>query len=91
MNRYNRALCTDHQRSRSISGTTKGLQDLMRQRHSTEVAQETPQLITVKDWINADFETWAAVLKKKEDDSYRSKVSEEGSKDMSSKRSKNQG
>ena len=69
MNRYKKALCNDHQRSNSISGTTKDLQDLVRNRHKDELLKEIPELKTVKDWINADFETWDKVIKKEDDES----------------------
>jgi hypothetical protein len=88
MNRFHKALCTDHQRSTSISGTTKGLQDLMRERHKDELIQEIPVLRTVKDWIAADFETWDKVLKNKDEGSYRITVSGEEGKNSSLKRSK---
>ena len=87
MNRYHKALCRDHQRSTSIGGTTKELQDLVRERHKDELIQETPVLKTVKDWIHADFETWDKVLNKK-DGSYSIKVSGEELKNSSSKRGK---
>jgi len=89
MNRYHKALCSDHQRSNSISGTTKDLQDLMRDRHKDELIKEIPNLKTVKDWINADFETWNKVLKKEDDESYSINVSEEYTKNSYSKRIKN--
>jgi len=88
MNRYHKALCTDHQRSTSIGGTTKGLQDLVRERHKDELVIEIPVLITVKDWINADFETWEKVLNNKDEGSYRITVAGEEGKNSSSKRSK---
>lgn len=66
MNRYHKALCQNHQRSSSIRGTTKELQDLVRERHADELVHETPVLRTVKDWIAADFETWDRVLKNKD-------------------------
>jgi hypothetical protein len=89
MNRYNKALCRDHQRSNGVRGTTKDLQDLVRNRHKDELVKETPDLKTIKDWINADFETWDKVLNKKDDGSYRIKVSGEELKKSSSKRIKN--
>lgn len=89
MNRYKKALCSDHQRSNSISGTTRDLQDLVRDRHKDELIKEIPHLKTIKDWINADFETWDKVLKKQDVESYIIKVSEEESKNSSSKRIKN--
>jgi hypothetical protein len=89
MNRYHKALCGDHQRSTSIRGTTKDLQDLVRERHQDELIQETPVLKTIKDWINADFETWDKILNKKDDGSYSIKVSEGELKNRSSKRGKN--
>jgi len=89
MNRYHKALCPDHQRSSSIRGTTKDLQDLVRDRHKDELIKETPTLKTIKDWINADFETWDKVLNKKDTESYSITVSGEESKNSSSKRIKN--
>jgi hypothetical protein len=68
MNRYKKALCGDHQRCSSISGTTRELQELVRSRHADEGTAEMPQLKTVKDWINADFDTWDKVLKKKDEE-----------------------
>jgi len=88
MNRYHKALCRDHQRSNSIRGTTKDLQDLVRERHQDELIKETPELKTVKDWIHADFETWDKVLNKKDDGRYSIAVSGEELKNSSSKRSK---
>jgi len=88
MNRYHKALCRDHQRSTSIRGTTKDLQDLVRARHQDELVQEAPVLKTVKDWINADFETWDKVLNKKDNGSYSINVSGAELKNRSSKRSK---
>jgi len=88
MNRYHKALCTDHQRSSSIGGTTKGLQDLIRERHKDELIQETPVLKTVKDWINADFETWDKVLNNKDEGSYRITVTGEEMQNRDQKRVK---
>jgi len=88
MNRYHKALCTDHQRSIGIRGMTKGLQDLVRERHKDELVQEIPVLKTVKDWIAADFETWEKVLNKKDTESYRVTVSGEEGKNRDQKRSK---
>ena len=89
MNKYKKALCSDHQRSNRIKGTTKDLQDLVRNRHKDELIKETPRLKTVKDWINADFEIWDKVIKKEDDERYSIKVSEEDTKNRSSKRIKN--
>jgi len=88
MNRYKKALCSDHQRS-IRSETTKDLQDLVRNRHKDELIKEIPNLKTIKDWINADLETWDKVIKKKDDDGYSIKVSEEDTKNSYSKRIKN--
>jgi hypothetical protein len=46
-----------------MGGTTKDLQELVRERHKDELVKEIPVLKTVKDWIAADFETWEKVLK----------------------------
>ena len=89
MNRYKKALCSDHQRSNRIKGTTKDLQDLVRNRHNDELIKEIPRLKTVKDWINADFEIWDKVIKKEEDDRDSITGSEEDTKNRYSKRIKN--
>jgi hypothetical protein len=89
MNRYKKALCSDHQRSNSICRMIKDLQDLVRDRHKDELLKETPDLKTVKDWIYADFETWDKVLNKRDDGRYSIKVSKEVLKNSSSKRIKN--
>ena len=89
MNRYKRALCRTHQRSGSMSGTTKGLQDLVRDRHADELIQDVPVLKTIKDWIAADLDTWDKVLNKKEEEgSYIVTFSGEESKNRDSKRGK---
>jgi hypothetical protein len=88
MNRYHKALCRDHQGRASMCGTTKGLQDLVRERHQDELVQEIPVLKTVKDWINADFEAWEKVLNKKDDGSYSITVSGEALKNSALKRGK---
>ncbi len=88
MNRYHKALCTDHQRRSHVSGTTQELQDLVRERHKDELRQETPVLKTVKDWIAADFETWEKVLKNKNEGSYSVIVTGEEVKNRDQKRIK---
>jgi hypothetical protein len=88
MNRYNKALCTDHQRSTGISGTTRDLQDLVRDRHKDELIKETPVLKTVKDWIAADFETWDKVIKNKDEGRFSVTVSGEEGKNREQKRIK---
>jgi hypothetical protein len=88
MNRYKKALCRDHQRSNSISGTTKDLQDLVRNRHKDELIKEIPDLKTVKDWINADFAIWDNVIKKDDDEIYSINISGEELKHRYSKRIK---
>lgn len=88
MNRYKKALCTDHQRSKRIPGSTEDLQDLVRERHSDEVQKEIPELKTIKDWIAADLETWEKVLNKKGDETYIITTSEEDTKNRYAKRSK---
>jgi hypothetical protein len=88
MNRYHKALCSDHQRSNGTSGTTRDLQDLVRERHNDELIKETPELKTVKDWIHADFETWEKVLKNKDEGSYSVTVSGEELKNRDQKRNK---
>jgi hypothetical protein len=88
MNRYKKALCSTHQRSAGMSGTTKDLQDLVRARHNDELTRDIPQLKTVKDWIAADFETWDKVLKKEDDGSFTIKVSGDELKNRGLKRIK---
>jgi hypothetical protein len=80
MNRYKKALCSTHQRTSGMQGATKDLQDLVRSRHADELQTETPQLKTIKDWINADFDTWKKVLNKEGKDSFMVKGSGEEEK-----------
>jgi len=61
---------------------------LRRNRLKDELIKETPTLKTVKDWIEADFETWEKVLKNKDTGSYSIKVSGEEMKNRDQKRSK---
>jgi hypothetical protein len=68
MNRHRKALCSDHQRSAGLNGTTQRLQELMKERQGGEVIQDVPKLRSVKDWIAADFETWDKVLSKREEE-----------------------
>jgi hypothetical protein len=63
-NRYHRVLCSGCQ-SDSRSATKK-LQELVRERRDEEAGVEVPRLVTVKDWIAADFETWDKVIKQRE-------------------------
>ena len=78
MNRYHWALCRLHQRRTGTSGTTRDLQDLVRERHASELGTDVPVLRTVKDWIAADLETWEKVLKKEDaEETYIIKVSGE--------------
>jgi hypothetical protein len=88
MNRYHKTLCPDHQRSKSMGGTTKDLQELARERHKDELVKEIPVLKTVKDWIAADFETWDKVLKNTDEGGYRITVSGEEAKNRDQKRIK---
>jgi hypothetical protein len=89
MNKFGKALCKNHQRDKRISETTKDLRALVRNRHKDELKKEIPNLITIKDWIKADFETWDKAIKKDDDGSYIIKVSEEDMKNSYSKRIKN--
>ena len=89
MNKFRKALCTDHQREKRISGPTKTLQDLVRKRHKDEVQKEIPNLVTIKDWINADLETWDNAIKKEGDGPYILTISEEDSNHRYSRHIKN--
>jgi len=88
MNRYRKALCGDHQRCSSISGTTRELQELVRNRQSDEGTAEILQLKTVKDWINADFSTWDKVLKKKDEEGFMDTGAGDEAKNNYSKRNR---
>ena len=85
MNKFKKALCENHQRDKRISGATKNLQELTKNRHKDELKREIPKLVTIKDWINADFETWDKVNKKKCDDPYIIKTSDEDTKNSHSR------
>ena len=88
MNKFGKALCKSHQRDKRLSETTKDLRALVRNRHKDELKKEIPNLVTIKDWIKADFETWDKAIKKDDDGSYIIKVSEEEIKNSYSKRIK---
>ena len=85
MNKFRKALCKEHQRLHRISGPTKDLQDLVRRRHKSELTQEVPKLVSVKDWINADFDTWDKAIKQEGDGKYVVTISKEESRHRSSK------
>lgn len=91
MNKHKKPLCSTHQQNNNISKTTKNLQNLVKHRHKDDVTNESttqtttqpsPQLKTIKDWINADMNTWDKALNKnkKADEHYIIKVSEENIK-----------
>jgi hypothetical protein len=88
MNRYKKALCSDHQRRQRMSGPTKDLQELVRKRHQDELQSEVPQLKTIKDWIKADLGTWDKVIKNESDGHFVVTVSSEELKNKSLKRNK---
>jgi hypothetical protein len=88
MNRFKKALCRCHQRASGSVGTTRDLQDLVRERHADELQTETPQLKTIKDWIDADFDTWKKVLNNEGKDSFMVKGSGEEAKNRDQKRGK---
>jgi len=89
MNKCGKALCRDHQRDKRLSGTTKDLRALVRNRHKDELKKEIPNLKTIKDWIKADLETWDKAIKKEGDGQYIIKVSEEDVKHSYSTHIKN--
>jgi hypothetical protein len=71
-----------------MSGPTKDLQELVRNRHKDELQSEVPQLKTIKDWIHADLDTWDKVIKNEGDGRFVVTVSSEELKNKSSKRNK---
>ena len=89
MNKFRKALCEYHQRDKKISGATKDLRELTRNRHKDELKKEIPKLVTIKDWINADFETWDKVNKKECDGQYIIKTSDGDAKNSHSRYIKN--
>ena len=75
MNKYKKPLCKIHQKEEisvhtqnKLSYHTKSLQDLIKKRHNPQKSfeeidqRERPQ--SIKDWINADTDTWDKILKK---------------------------
>jgi hypothetical protein len=78
MNKYRKPLCDDHQQQQpslhtqqKMSPHTKTLQSIMKKRKIKEEIQGTPENQdaprSIKDWINADMNTWDHLLKKKRD------------------------
>jgi hypothetical protein len=68
INKFKRPLCNEHQ-NRSANPTTNKLQDLVKKRHENELQKEE-KLVSIKDWINADFDKWESQINNKEQDSY---------------------
>ena len=68
---FNKALCKEHQKEypnkteKKMNSHTKRIQDMLKRSHQSEIKKETVELKSIKDWINADFETWDKVLNKK--------------------------
>ena len=68
LNKYKRPLCDEHQ-NKSANPTTNKLQDLVKKRHENELQKEE-KFVSIKDWINADFDKWESQLNNKEQGSY---------------------
>ncbi|MFO7677625.1 MAG: hypothetical protein R6V50_04505 [Thermoplasmatota archaeon] len=65
MNRYKKPLCKLHQTCcMKLTGTTKDLQEFVKKRHTVQRQKESLELISIKDWINADIDTWEKAIKK---------------------------
>ncbi len=68
---FNKALCRDHQKEypnkteKKMNTHTKRIQDMLKRSHQSEIKKDTVELKSIKDWIDADFETWDKVLNKK--------------------------
>ena len=80
MNKFGKALCRNHQNDKKLSETTKNLKELIKKRHKDELKNKIPTLKTIKDWINADYDTWDKAIKKEGDSQYIIKFSEESTK-----------
>ena len=67
---FNKALCREHQKEPSnktekkIDSHTKRIQDMLKRSHQSKIKKDTVELKSIKDWIDADFETWDKVLNK---------------------------
>ena len=68
LNKYKRPLCNEHQ-NKSTNPTTNKLQDLVKKRHENELQKEE-KLVSIKDWISADFDKWESQLNRKGPGSY---------------------
>ena len=66
--KFNKALCRAHQneyqKKTKIKPETKRIMEMVKGRHKTDTM--TKKLISIKDWIEADFETWDEELKEKD-------------------------
>lgn len=74
MNKYNRALCFDHQDNKNksvfLKDKTMSLQELVKKRHSDVLVTRKDNLKSIKDWIKADFDSWDKELNENNSKSY---------------------
>ena len=83
MNKYNKALCFDHQNKQKsvfINENTMSLQELVKKRHSDVLVPGKDNLKSIKDWIEADFDSWKNELSENKSKSYFININTENDK-----------
>ena len=74
LNKYKKPLCFEHQIS-FVNPTTIGLINLVKKRHEKELTKDK-ELVSIDDWIKADFNQWKSELDNKQKVSYNIKIND---------------
>jgi len=84
MNKFNRALCFEHRdiknKSVFLKDKTMSLQELVKKRHSDVLVPRKDNLKSIKDWIEADFDSWDKELNEDNSKSYLININTENEK-----------
>lgn len=84
MNKFNRALCLEHQDNKNksvfLKDKTMSLQELVKKRHSEVIVPRKDALKSIKDWIDADFDSWDKHLSEENSKSYFININTEDKK-----------
>ena len=75
LNKYKKPLCFEHQKS-FVNSTTMDLINLVKKRHEKELTKDK-ELVSIDDWIKADFNQWKSELDNKQKVSYNIKINDD--------------
>ena len=67
-------MCFEHQKS-FVNSTTMTLINLVKKRHEKELTKDK-ELVSIDDWIKADFNQWKSELDNKERGGYNIKIND---------------